>query len=473
MPARLRLTLAACLLGPLAARAAEPAPGVPPPPNIILCMADDMGWGDTGYNGNRVLRTPHLDEMARAGVQFNRFYAAAPVCSPTRGSCLTGRHPYRLGITYANDGVLLAREITLPQLLHARGYATGHFGKWHLGTLSRTQLDSNRGGRPQWTQFYAPPWERGFETCFSTESQIPNWDPMKDQAVAPTHYFTGADQIVTDNLEGDDSRVIMDRAIPFIRGSVKASRPFLAVIWFHTPHAPVVAGPAYRQRYEQEDEDHQHYYGAVTALDEQMGRLRAELKALGIEGNTMLWFTSDNGPAATGGGPGPLPGGRQQGVTGDLKGRKGSLHEGGIRVPGILVWPDRYPAHQVIESPAVTSDYLPTVMAALGLKRATIPAELDGIDLLPLLDGRQPRRDAGIGFESVKEFAYIDGDYKLYSADRGQTWQLYNLAADRGENQDLAASEPVRLQDMEQRFTRWRASVTRDKEASLAAFGER
>jgi len=133
-------------------------------PNIILCMADDLGWADPGFNGNSIIKTPSLDAMAEAGLRFTRFYSAAPVCSPTRGSCLTGRHPYRYGITFANVGHMPKEEVTLAEVLKTQGYATGHFGKWHLGTLTKTEKDSNRGG-PRGAKHYSPPWENGFDVC--------------------------------------------------------------------------------------------------------------------------------------------------------------------------------------------------------------------------------------------------------------------------------------------------------------------
>ena len=240
--------------------AALPGSGGERRPNIILCMADDLGWGDTGYAGHPCIRTPNLDDMARSGLRFDRFYAGAPVCSPTRGSCLTGRHPYRYGVFYANVGHLPPEELTLAEALKPLGYVTGHFGKWHLGTLTRTEKDSNRGG-PEGTEHYSPPWDNGFDVCFSTEAKVPTWDPMwKPAPKAPhtgwdyiqdlaqavpygTHYWTGPGQMVTRNLRGDDSRVIMDRAIPFIEKNAKDSKPFPAAIWFHAPHLPGSCGP--------------------------------------------------------------------------------------------------------------------------------------------------------------------------------------------------------------------------------------
>ena len=247
-------------------------------PNIVLCMADDLGWGDVGFNGNEVIQTPHLDAMAAAGLKFNRFYSAAPVCSPTRGSCLTGRHPFRYGIPGANSGHMKQQEFTLPELLKEHGYATGHFGKWHLGTFTTTEKDSNRGG-PKNKQHYSIPTQHGYDTFFCTEAKVPTWDPMIrpqgnnsrtwwDPVTDPskeTYYGTAywSEQgKVTEDLRGDDSRVIMDRAIPFIRSAVERKHPFFAVVWFHAPHLPVVAGPEYTKLYTEHDKHSQHYLAA-------------------------------------------------------------------------------------------------------------------------------------------------------------------------------------------------------------------
>lgn len=196
-------------------------------PNIVLIMADDLGWGDVGFNGNPFIKTPSLDEMAFNSLQFTRFYAAAPVCSPTRGSCLTGRNAEGYGIYLANSGHLKSEEISLAEALKSKGYITGHFGKWHLGTLTKTLQDGRRGGREE--DHYAPPWENGFEVCFSTEQTVPLWDPMIKQPFV-TKFWTGPGEYATDNLEGDVSRVVMDRAIPFMENAVNEQTPFFMVV---------------------------------------------------------------------------------------------------------------------------------------------------------------------------------------------------------------------------------------------------
>jgi len=427
------------------------ATGAADRPNVILAMTDDQGWGDTGYNGHPVLKTPTLDAMARAGLRFDRFYSGAPVCSPTRGSAMTGRHPYRYGITFANVGHMRPEEITLAEALKTQGYTTGHFGKWHLGTLTRTEKDSNRGG-PRGVTHYAPPWKNGFDVCFSTEAKVPTWNPMCQPGTDKpygTAYWTGPETKATENLSGDDSRIIMDRALPFIRDAVARKTPFLTVIWFHTPHEPVLAGEKYLKMYEGAgSEKERHFWGCLTAMDEQMGRLRDELRRLGVAEHTMLWFCADNGPEHR---TGP-------GSAGSLRGRKRDLFEGGIRVPGLLEWPARLPRPRTTAVPCSTSDYVPTVLAALGFEMDGQPEPTDGVNLLPLIDGRMKERPRPIAFESRGQIALVDNRWKLLTRDKGKTWMLFDLAADPAEKNDLAAEHPTVVADMRQTLDAWRAS---------------
>ena len=415
-------------------------------PNIVLCMADDQGWGDTGYNGHPILRTPNLDQMAKDGVCFERFYAGAPVCSPTRASCITGRHPYRIGIPYANTGRMKQEEVTLAEALKPLGYAAGHFGKWHLGTLTSKIKDANRG-RPGKTKHYSPPWQNGFDVCFSTESKVPTyWKPGAYDTYG-THYWTGPDQMVPSaEIHGDDSVLIMNQALPFIRQASKAGTPFLAVIWFHTPHLPVVSVPPYTDGYEK----HKNYYGCITAMDEQVGRLREELKNLGVADDTMLWFCSDNGPEGKDTAPGR---------TGGLRGRKRSLYEGGVRVPGLLVWPSMVQESRAISMPCCTSDYFPTVLDALGHDiPETRTRPYDGMSLLPAILGKQSERPNPIGFESKNQVSLTGNRYKIYSKDRGKTYELYDLVDDPGEKRNIAAQHPDIVQRMRQTVEAWRQS---------------
>jgi len=419
-------------------------------PNIILMMADDMGWGDPGYMGNRLIRTPHLDAMAAGGLRFNRFYAAAPVCSPTRGSCLTGRHPYRYGIFSANVGHLPPEEVTLAELLRSHGYTSGHFGKWHLGTLTCTEKDSNRGG-PRGAKHYSPPWDNGFDVCFSTEAKVPTRNPMRKPGSHDpygTAYWKTGGVKAAENLEGDDSRVIMDRVVPFIRDAVKRDRPFFAVIWFHTPHLPVVAGPEYLRMYLDVGEKERHYFGCITAMDAQIGRLRKELRDSGVAEDTMVWFCSDNGPEGKAG--------RAPGSAGPLRGRKRSLFEGGVRVPGLLEWHAKIKPGSLTDAPACTSDYLPTVLEVLGIDMPN-DRPIDGVSL-PLLEGRVTERPRPIAFESGRQLALIHNRYKLISLDSGKTWMLFDLVADPSESSDIAHDHPDIVQRMRATLEAWRKS---------------
>ena len=439
-------------------------------PNIILCMTDDQGWGDVGYNGHPHLKTPHLDQMSREGITFSRWYSAAAMCSPTRGSCYTGRNPYRFGITFAMKGRLEASEIPITSVLKKQGYTTVHFGKWHLGTLSKTKGDQKRWGafaaKPE--RYYCPPWDRDVDVSFVTESKVPTWDPLIDPGPIkgkdkgqpdPTKsygndYFVGPGKTVTENTRGDDSRVIMDRAIPFIQSAVKGDKPFLAVIWFHTPHSPVVGGPKYREMYSDHSEHAQHYYACLTAMDEQVGRLRAELETLGVSNNTMLWFCSDNGPARQG-----SP--RHVGSNGGLSGYKLSIKEGGIRVPGLLVWPQAVKEPRTIDAPCVTSDYFPTVLDALGLPLPDDRA-YDGISLMPLIRGERSDRGSPIGFlnRDGNESVWMEDQYKLIVTRKGT--QLFDIPADASESKNLVEQLPDVKARMEAELAEWKTGVMKE-----------
>ena len=436
-------------------------------PNIVLIMCDDLGWGDVGFNGNKIIRTPHLDAMAKAGMKFNRFYAAAPVCSPTRGSCITGRHPYRYGIPFANSGHMKPQELTLAELLKKQGYTTGHFGKWHLGTLTKTVKDANRGG-PGGLKHFSPPQANGFDVCFSTESKVPTWDPLfrpngnnsktwwdpvpeaRDANAYGTAYWNEHGESVTENTRGANSRVIMDRAIPFIEKAAKAKQPFFSIIWFHTPHLPVVAGPEFMTMYKDQPKYAQHYYGCITAMDEQVGRLRSELRKLGSADNTLLFFCSDNGPEGQTG--------KAPGSAGLLSGRKRSLLEGGIRVPGLVEWPAHIKPGRTTNIPCVTSDYLPTLLQLLNIKPIT-DRPIDGISLVPLFDGKMTQRGRPIGFESKNQTAWIGDRYKLYLTGKAKGGhQLFDLIADPAEKQDLAKRKPDLAKRLAKELADWQKS---------------
>ncbi|MBN1422423.1 MAG: sulfatase-like hydrolase/transferase [Planctomycetes bacterium] len=434
------------LAGGRGARASAPA--APKRPNVVLCMTDDQGWGDVGYNGHRDLRTPTLDAMAGSGIRFDRFYAAAPVCSPTRGSCLTGRHPDRYGcFSWGFD--LPLEEITLAEALKGAGYATGHFGKWHLGgipTVPGREDRTNRGRRPIEKGREPHPGNQGFDEWFSFWNFF-DLDP-------PSFYHNG---LAVGPLEGEASEIVVERALRWIRETVGRKRPFLAVVWFGNPHLPHQALEKDRAPYRHLSERLQHYLGEITAIDRAMGRLRDGLRALGVDRDTMLWFTSDNGATAIG-------------SNGGLRGHKATLWEGGVRVPGILEWPARIAKPFATDVPASTMDYYPTLIDLLGIRVPKPVSPVDGISLAPLIDGRMTDRPAPIPFEvrgldgKIQWAALTGKRYKLHRrrvAGGRFALSLYDLRADPVEEIDIAAKEPDIVADTAKRLEAWQASVER------------
>jgi len=471
-------------LVPTSAKAADTRP------NVILVMADDLGWGDVAYNGNRIVKTPHLDAMAREGVRLDRFYAAAPVCSPTRGSCLTGRHPFRYGIEWAGETPLRREEITIAEAMRDAGYATGHFGKWHVGGLSKTVKQSYFEGTVDPAD-YSPPWENGFDECFSTESMMPTYNPyyhLGGEFGTPMYrhlqtepvgrgqrsggfrwrdfYWTGPGRFIDEWLEGDDSAIVMDRAVDFIDCQADAGRPFLALVWFHTPHTPLVAASDDREPYADQPMPAQHWYGAITAMDRQIGRLRARLREGELAANTIVWFCSDNGPSYI----------HDFNSAGPFRGKKATLWEGGVRVPAIVEWPGRLEGGRVIEAPMTTDDFYPTLLAAAAVPLPRNQPILDGIDVTPLLEGRRRERERPIAFQAPvkstqdvlaepgsKQMALCDDRYKLISVDGGRRWLLFDLNQDPGESNDLAGEQPERARRMRMTLEKWIESCARSE----------
>ena len=412
-------------------------------PNIILMMADDLGYGDTGFNGNEIIQTPHLDKMAKDGALLRHFYAGGPVCSPTRGTCLTGRHYYRYGIFKANIGHLPTGEITIARLLKEKGYATGHFGKWHLGTLSKTHSTKGEGRRP--ADNFAPPWERDYDRSFVVESSVSTWNPASSKN---PFYDDGVPMPAEDDsLLGGAARVVVDRAIPFMEQAVANNTPFLSVIWFNAPHEPIEAGPEYLKMYEGHGEA-AHYYGCITELDEQVGRIRAKLEALGVAENTLIFFCSDNGPE------GKKAEGRKAGTTADLRARKRSLYDGGVRVPALAYWPGTIKAGSVIDTPLSTLDYLPTIA---DLVNYTMPDDraIDGQDALPILLGKENARTKAIPFRASSKATLVQGHYKLVLP-KGE---LYDLNADWSEANNIGDAHPERVASMTKELMAYLASM--------------
>lgn len=460
------------------------------PPNIILVMADDLGYGDVGYNGNTIVKTPVLDSMAAHSIRFDRFYSAAPVCSPTRVSCLTGRHPYRMNLTWASDGILRKEEYTIAEALKTAGYATGHFGKWHVGDLTQTLKEGYAPGEIN-SDNYSPPWENGFDESYTVYSSMPLYNPyylpcdpngsdscmmVMDKPVSlgqrtggrvwNMRVWTGAGKFVDEWLAGTFDEMVMDKALDFIKRKSEDKKPFLSVIWLTTPHTPVIAAEKYRNLYPNLSIRQQHWFGALSAMDEQIGRLRNDLKKMGIAENTVLWFCSDNGPSWV----------HELNSTGGLKGKKGSLGEGGVRVPAILEYPAKFKEHKVIDIPVSTSDFFPTLLTWAGVE---VPDEypLDGIDVSGIISGELSKRPKPIGFQSPilqtdskdaeawlkysgRAMVWLDNNYKLISDDKGEKWALYDLKKDKAEVKNVAPIYPDLVKRMKKELFKWTASCS-------------
>jgi arylsulfatase A-like enzyme len=436
-------------------------------PHIVLVMADDHGYGDTGFTGHPFVQTPHLDAMAKASVVFNRFYASAPVCSPTRAGLLTGRHPFRVNVP--NHGhYLRPEETTIAEALKDAGYVTGHFGKWHIGSV---QAESP-----------TCPGQSGFDEWLSGLNFFDN-DP----------YLSRNGKF--EQIKGPGTVISMDATIEFINRHHDGDKPIFSVTWFPSPHDPHAELPQEvenpRTLYNDTAPAKQRgYFREITLLDEQVGRLRAHLRKLGIADNTLLFYCSDNGglvEASSGG-----------------RARKGSIYEGGLRVPAILEWPSKFTA-QEIDVPAFTGDLYPTLLAIGGASVAHQP-KLDGIDLAEILAGRRATRppmgfwhgftggqgtwsdriikalmeaqQAGAAnphpervYKNVREFreqsgraghaAWTAWPWKLHRINtKGkERVELYNLAKDPMEKRNLAASAPERVKSMRAALEVWQQSV--------------
>jgi len=335
-------------------------------------MADDQGWGDTGYNGHPELKTPNLDEMARSGLRLDRFYTAHFNCSPTRASVITGRHPHRMG-TFNPGSPIRAQELTVATVLRSAGYATGHFGKWHLNGKNGDRDTKTPPGRAILADDPLSPGKLGFDEWLSADNFF-DLDPVLGRNGVP------------EKMQGDGSDIAMDESLKFIRRQVDAGKPFFVVVWFGNPHVPHEALPSDKAPYATLSDKDQNYYGELTGIDRNVGKLRAGLRALNAAENTLVWYCSDNGGAA-----GPKS-------TGNLRGSKGTLWDGGLRVPGIVEWPARIPKPFVSDMPCSTLDIYQTVLAATGARAERQIQPLDGVNLLPLFDQQMTEREKAIPF---------------------------------------------------------------------------
>lgn len=397
-------------------------------PHIIFVMADDMGWGQTGYRNHPILKTPNIDAMAANGLRFDRFYAGGPVCSPTRASVLTGRTHDRTGVL-SHGYALRLQERTIAQALKARGYITAHFGKWHL--------NGQRGpGAPIFGNDPRSPSAFGFDTWLSV-SNFYDMDPL----LSRNGNFEA--------FKGDSSDVIMHEATQFLRANHDKGKPMFAVIWYGTPHSPFRATEADKSSFANLNEPSANHYGELVALDRSLGNLRSTLKELEIAENTLLVFCSDNGG---------LPEIKPDTV-GGLRGHKGSVYEGGIRVPGIFEWPSVIqPA--ITDYPACVTDLFPTIADIVDLTELSMLRPIDGISLQPLFGNPDKKRSHPIGFRYQNKRAWIDNRYKLVTNDvRRGKFELYDLVNDPRESHDLSSTESAVFDRLKTAFESWDQSV--------------
>ena len=403
-------------------------------PNIILCMTDDQGWYETGYNGHPELKTPNLDAMAAAGLRFDRFYAAFPLCSPTRASCLTGRYPARYRcMSWGHD--LPLREVTIAEAVKTAGYATGHFGKWHLGGIEHAIGGTGRGLPESFCPKPRHPGNQGFDEWWSAGN---NYD------IGYGYVYHNGEQVHP--KPGDTSDVLMAVALEWIGKQATARQPFLAVIWFPSPHGPHQATPEDAAAYAKSGKGKADYYGEIAGVDRAMGQLRKGLRDMKVADNTMLWFCSDNGPA----GPGS---------TGGLPGMKNALTEGGLRVPGILEWPARITKPFATSVPVCTTDFYPTTLDLLGIKMPEETGPIDGISLLPLIEGKMEKRPKPLPFQDGNQSRLIDNEYTLANG------KLFRFADGGRKDVEITEQEPEVLKQMNAWMTAWRASVKKDQGA--------
>jgi len=451
----LPLLIAALPLATTAALHAAAAPAPATKPNIVFIYADDWGWGDLSCHGHPWLKTPNLDRLAREGTDFQQFNVLNPVCSPSRTAALTGMYPARFSVHqhFASPEQNAARNMpdwldpkapTTARFFQQAGYRTGHFGKWHL-------TSRNIHGAPSPTAY-------GFD-----EFNIFNGGADTPQAG------------LHDTAEN---------AVKFILANKE--RPFFVNVWLHESHLAHVPTKASMEQWKQLDEQKQVYAAVITDGDNAVGRVLAALKEAGVEQNTIVLFSSDNGPESTGvakekakldleSGEAGYGSYYSIGSTGGLRGRKRSLFEGGVRTPFIVRWPGHTPAGVKNDSTAFTAvDLLPTLCAAAGLK---LPADYqgDGENLLAAFEGGKAPRTRSIFWQWTGKaaepdwwprLAVRDGDWKLALADDAKRVELHRLSDDRAESADVAKDHPEIVARLTKLALDWKATLPEKPDAA-------
>lgn len=440
-------------------------------PHVILVMADDMGWAQTGYYGHPVMRTPNLDDMARGGLRMDRFYAGAPSCTPTRASVLTGRSNDRTG-AFRVGHAINKQEKMLSTAFRNAGYSTAHFGKWHLNQVGAK-------GHPLPADDPHNPGELGFDYWLSATSGFDRFD-------LPGGRFELSRNGVAERFQGDGSEVIVEEALNYIGVKVAEKKPVFVLIWYSAPHGPWQASEEDIEPFlGVVDRTSAHMHGEIVAMDRSVGRLRRGLKDLGIADNTLVWFTSDNGGTQNTDYPpdcsaaldpdltseetkalGCLRGVRPD-STGHLRGFKKDFYEGGLRVPTIVEWPAGI-VPRVSNFPAGTVDIFPTLIDVAGLGRDSINKVHDGISLAAVFESEPARRDRPLGFRASDGRMWLDNDWKLvqnvsYVDGRSiqEPFELYNIIGDPSEEQNLIELYPETAERMRRQLDAWSVSVSR------------
>lgn len=441
-------------------------------PNIVFILVDDMGWTGPACYGSDLHETPNIDRLAREGVRFEQAYAASPVCTPTRASILTGKSPARLNMTIWHEAAVerlhskgdkpLAPPITEPSLgleykslaevLHDAGYQTAHVGKWHLGDAEHypeTQgFDANAGG----TLWGAP-----FTYWYPYHGERTTGSGAIEHRYVPSLPFGKEGEYLTDRLT-EEALDLLDRM---------HEHPFFLYMCYHNPHTPIEGKPELVEYYRNKIEDgmdhkNARYAAMVHTLDEDVGRLLTKLDELGVAENTMVVFLSDNG------GFDQVRDGEQVTSNSPLRSGKGSLYEGGIRVPAIVRWPGVTPEDAVCNHPIVSTDLYPTVLDALGLTAGEVGCgELDGMSVRPLLENPDSKLDRDTlcfhyphyYFNTTPASAIRHNDWKLIEYYEDGHVELYNLKDDLGETKDLAAEKFDIAADLHRRLKQWRRDI--------------
>ena len=418
-----------------------------PRPNIVVILCDDLGYGDLECYGHPHIKTPHLNRLAAEGIRFTDFYSAAPVCSPSRVGLLTGRSPNRAGVydwippagggakPDAREQVHMRRgEVTIAQLLKQAGYATCMAGKWHCNSRF------NHPDQPQ-------PGDFGFDHWLGTQN---NAAPSHEN---PENYVRNGKSVGP--LEGYSCEIVVDEAIKWLAARDAAtSQPYFLYLPFHEPHEPVASPPQLVATYRAaaRNDDQAQYFANVANVDAAVGRLVAALDERNLRKNTLIIFTSDNGPETLKRYPGA---GRSYGSPGPVRGMKLHTHDAGFRVAGIMNWPGQIKANQVVRAPASSLDFLPTFCSLAGIEPPS-DLVLDGTDLTPLLNGDPIERSQPLVwcyFNALNEarVAMRDGRWKVLARlNGGRLPRMSNVTPQRQKKIASAELTDFEIYDMHQ-----------------------